>query len=87
MKQLLSTEDLISEDTLVGHADLRDVLSNLERQGPAASASDRWGRLHRRIVAYQALQALIAHLSADRMELRSATLLLRPWSCITVPIL
>jgi hypothetical protein len=87
MKQVFLTEARVSEDALADHDDLRDVLCHLEHQGHAISAADRWGRLRQRIIAYQALQALMGHVSTHSMELRSATLLLRPWSCVSVPIM
>ncbi len=87
MKQSLSIEDQAVEDVFTDRSDLRYMLDRLDRQAPMVSAADRWGQLRQRIVAYQALQTLTAHISAHQMELQSATLLLRPWSCITVPIM
>lgn len=50
------------------------------------SALERWERLSKQIVAYNHIQALIAHMTAHGSELHRATLLLRPWTSWTMPL-
>jgi|GEM_PF-4914343 len=48
--------------------------------------AERWTQLSQRIRVYNQLQALRTHMLTYRTQVRCATLLMRTWSSLTMPI-
>ncbi len=86
MKQMRSIEDQSTDDASL-HADVRSALHHVLCQTQGVSTSERWSHLRQRIAEHQHFRLLRASTTVHGAEWHHATLLLRPWSSLSVPIM